>query len=238
MLLRGLAKDPAERWESAGAFAAALGDAVAQIAPHPPSPRIDPQRSWPHEPTTATHLRRLRRRAGPIAAVALAILLAAGAVLLATGGDDGSGPRDAGNRAERSTPKQSQRNRDRAQSPPAKTQTQPSGEAPADPAPSNPSPSRSGPSGASPAALNDQGFALMNAGRYDDAIPVLERAVAGFPEGSTDLTLAYALYNLGRSLRLAGRPAEAIPYLERRLEFKNQRGVVKRELAAARAAAG
>jgi tetratricopeptide (TPR) repeat protein len=90
----------------------------------------------------------------------------------------------------------------------------------------------------SPATLNDEGFRLMNAGRYDEAIPVLQRAVAGFPEDSTDLTYAYALYNLGRSLRLGGRPAEAIPLLERRLRFKNQRGVVKRELAAARRAAG
>ena len=51
----------------------------------------------------------------------------------------------------------------------------------------------------------------MNAGRYGDAIPLLQRAVRAFPAGSTDLTLAYALYNLGRSLRLAGRPDEAIP---------------------------
>jgi serine/threonine-protein kinase len=86
--------------------------------------------------------------------------------------------------------------------------------------------------------LNDQGFELMQAGRYDEAIPVLQRAVAAFGEGSTDLTLAYALYNLGRSLRLAGRPAEAIPVLERRLQFNNQRGVVKKELAAARSEAG
>ena len=78
----------------------------------------------------------------------------------------------------------------------------------------------------------------MNAGRYDEAIPPLQRAVAAFPKGSTDLTLAYALYNLGRSLRLAGRPAEAIPVLEQRLRFDNQRGVVKRELAAARNEAG
>ena len=78
----------------------------------------------------------------------------------------------------------------------------------------------------------------MNSGDYDRAIPVLERAVAAFPEGSTDVTLAYALYNLGRSLRLAGRPDEAIPILERRLEFSNQRGVVKKELKAARKAAG
>lgn len=92
-----------------------------------------------------------------------------------------------------------------------------------------PAPAEPQQSDASPAQLNDQGFGLMNAGDYSRAIPVLERAVAAFPEGSTDLTLAYALYNLGRSLRLAGRPGEAIPILERRLEFSNQRGVVKRE---------
>ena len=51
----------------------------------------------------------------------------------------------------------------------------------------------------------------MSAGRYDEAIPVLQRAVAAFPEGSTDLTLAYALYNLGRSLRLAGATGRGDP---------------------------
>ena len=86
-----------------------------------------------------------------------------------------------------------------------------------------------------PAALNDQGFRLMQSGRYKEAIPVLQRAVAAFPENSTELTLAYALYNLGHSLRLAGRPSEAVPILERRLRFANQRDVVRRELAAARA---
>jgi serine/threonine-protein kinase len=75
----------------------------------------------------------------------------------------------------------------------------------------------------------------MNAGRYDQAIPVLKQAIAGAPKTSADLTYAYALYNLGRSLRLAGKPAEAIPYLQRRLGIDNQLGVVRRELAAARA---
>ena len=78
----------------------------------------------------------------------------------------------------------------------------------------------------------------MRAGRYDEAVPVLQQAVAAFPAGSRDLTNAYALFNLGRSLRLAGRPAEAIPILERRLRIPNQRETVARELAAARAAAG
>jgi tetratricopeptide (TPR) repeat protein len=76
----------------------------------------------------------------------------------------------------------------------------------------------------------------MNAGRYDEAIPLLQRAVDAGREGS--LTKAYALYNLGRSLRLAGRPDEAIPVLERRLRSPNQRETVARELAAARRDAG
>ena len=80
---------------------------------------------------------------------------------------------------------------------------------------------------ADPRRAQRPGLPAHEAGRYDEAIPVLQRAVAAFPEGSTDLTLAYALYNLGRSLRLAGRPDEAIPNLERRLRFNNQRGVVR-----------
>ena len=54
----------------------------------------------------------------------------------------------------------------------------------------------------------------------------------------SDLNYAYALFNLGNALRLAGRPEEAIPILEQRLEIPNQTGKVRRELAAARAAAG
>ena len=76
----------------------------------------------------------------------------------------------------------------------------------------------------------------MQQGRYDEAIPVLQRAVAS-SQGSGGLTHAYALYNLGRSLRLAGRPREAIPILERRLRIPNQTDVVKRELKAAKRAA-
>jgi len=91
---------------------------------------------------------------------------------------------------------------------------------------------------ASAAELNDLGFALINEGRYDEAIPVLERAVAAFPDGSTDLTYAFALFNLGHALRLAGRPEEAIPILEQRLQIPNQTGEVRRELEAAIAAAG
>ena len=90
---------------------------------------------------------------------------------------------------------------------------------------------------ASGAELNDQGYALIQAGRYEEAIPVLQRAVDSFPDGTSDINYAYALFNLGQALRLAGRPEEAIPILEQRLEIPNQVETVERELAAARAAA-
>lgn len=90
---------------------------------------------------------------------------------------------------------------------------------------------------ADPYRLNDRGYALIQQGRYDEAIPLLEQAVAGL-EGSGDVTYAWALYNLGHALRLAGRPEEAIPILEQRLEIPNQTGVVTAELELAREEAG
>ena len=109
-------------------------------------------------------------------------------------------------------------------------------EAPDEPAP-QPAAEASAEPPADGAALNDLGFSLIQQGRYDEAIPVLQRAVDAL-SGSGSLTYAYALFNLGNALRLAGRPEEAIPILEERLEFSNQRGEVLRELEAAREAAG
>jgi serine/threonine protein kinase len=83
-------------------------------------------------------------------------------------------------------------------------------------------------------SLNEEGFEMIQTGRYEEAIPVLEEAVRAFPPGTDDLDYAYALFNLGNALRLSGRPEEAVPVLERRLEIPNQTGVVRRELAAAR----
>ena len=85
--------------------------------------------------------------------------------------------------------------------------------------------------------LNDEGFGLMQQGRYGDAIQLLRRST-DLLQGSGRIEYAYALFNLGRSLRLAGRPDEAIPILERRLEIPNQTGEVRAELEAAREAAG
>ncbi len=85
------------------------------------------------------------------------------------------------------------------------------------------------------ASLNDQGFALMQQGDFAAAVPLLEEAVASYPEDSQDIGYAYALFNLGKSLNRSGRPDEAIPVLERRLVFPDQRETVQRELDLARA---
>jgi hypothetical protein len=49
---------------------------------------------------------------------------------------------------------------------------------------------------------------------------------------------AYALFDLGRSLRLSGDPQAAIPILEQRLQYPNQTAVVQVELKLAEQAAG
>jgi serine/threonine-protein kinase len=87
-------------------------------------------------------------------------------------------------------------------------------------------------------SLNQEGFEMIQAGRYEEAVPVLEEAVDSYPSGSEDLEYAYALFNLGNALRLSGRPQEAIPVLEERLRIPNQTEVVEDELAAAESEAG
>jgi tetratricopeptide (TPR) repeat protein len=170
-------------------------------------------------------MERVRRRP-PVAAILLGVAAAAVGLIVGLTFLNGDGDGGGSTRTDRDKRTLQERRADRERSRSAEKKPQ-----------AAPSQSPAAPSG-SGSALNDQGFGLMSSGRYEEAIPVLERAVAAFPKGNSDLTLAYALYNLGRSLRLAGRPDEAIPILERRLEFNNQRGAVRRELAAARRAAG
>ncbi len=74
----------------------------------------------------------------------------------------------------------------------------------------------------------------MLQGAYTAAIPVLRQAIS--VASPRDINYAYALYDLGRSLRLAGDPAAAIPILERRLQIPNQTPVVLSELRLAQRA--
>ena len=83
--------------------------------------------------------------------------------------------------------------------------------------------------------LDARGHELMLSGSYTEAIPVLRQALAAASPSS--LTYAYALYDLGRSLRLAGDPKAAVSVLYQRLKIPNQTETVRLELQEALAGA-
>jgi tRNA A-37 threonylcarbamoyl transferase component Bud32 len=76
--------------------------------------------------------------------------------------------------------------------------------------------------------LEARGHGLMETGDYGAAIPALRQALA--TASPTSLTYAYALFDLGRSLRLSGDPRAAVTVLYQRLQIPNQTGVVRFEL--------
>jgi tetratricopeptide (TPR) repeat protein/predicted Ser/Thr protein kinase len=235
VLERGMEQDPERRPPSAGSLVEELSIAIergeSETVRAPFDPGVPTERMSRTGSADALGWRRIGGRSSytrPLAIGSLLLgILAVGAIAF-TGGDGEDTTRESGSG-------------DVAREPAQTTEPAPAQEpAPADeaaPAEEQPPAQESASEATSAAALNDQGFALIQGGRYGDAIPILERAVAGAERGG-GLTYAYALFNLGNALRLAGRPEEAIPILEARLEIPNQRGTVTRELEAARAAAG
>lgn len=225
-LARGMAADPADRHRSAGAFAADLAHALRSprsgLARPAPAPTAPAAPGPPAETAVLPSVRhavanRLRRLPDPSldwlavgAAGLMALVLAIGVLSALVSG----GERDV----------------DR-QPPAAAAGDAASGAEGSDVAGGQPNGDASA---SGPAKLNARGYALMQQGRYDEAIPLLRRAVAQYEPGSKRLTYAYALYNLGRSLRLAGHPERAVPVLERRLRIRSRIPAVRRELRAAR----
>jgi eukaryotic-like serine/threonine-protein kinase len=257
MLQRGMAREPARRPASAGELADELADALrnppAETAPSrrfvsrpPPAPvpaaapaRADDTAGDDPAPTAAPMRRARAGRRPGLPAILLALVFVALAIAAVTGsllsgGDDQS----SSSGADRTPVQPRQREPAKKQKKGKKeSKAEQSQGAPANAAPTAPAaPAEEAPasSSASGAELNAQGFALMNQGRYADAVPILEQAVESFPKGTTDLNYAYALYNLGKSLRLAGEPDKAIPILEQRLKIPNQTETVRRELELAK----
>jgi eukaryotic-like serine/threonine-protein kinase len=231
-IMRGLSEDPARRQRSAGELVDELAGGLARghedtrpLTPTLPGRQIHPM------PSRAPRISGARRsRAGAVLAltlVALAGLTAVGIALMGGDGGGGESPkkeakagRDAGGSRDASSAEATSTGDVAAPAPAAEDQA---------------SPASSSTDGAS---LNAEGFSLIQQGRAAEAVPVLRQAVDSFPEGTTDLNYAYALYNLGNALRLSGQPEEAIPILERRLQIPDQRSTVAAELARARAEAG
>ena len=213
-----LAEDPRERPLSAEHALAQLER--SRVVDEQPTEAFELPTSAPTEPLPRRLPGRDRRKLAAALLGTLAVLIVAVALALGGGGDSGGGG------GQQAAPAQERKGEGAS----------PTAEEPSQPATTGaPQPTATDP--ARGIALNDEGFALIEAGEYEAAVPVLEQAVGFFPEGTDDLNYAYALYNLGNALRLSGRPEEAIPVLERRLQIPDQEEAVREELETARAEA-
>jgi eukaryotic-like serine/threonine-protein kinase len=202
------AKQALARLERGGRRVEEPTQALRPVEPTPPA----------LEPPPTSH----RGRWGAAAAILGALAAIAVAVALVTGGGGGDSPKTQAAKAKSGKSRSKQVTKKAAETTPAA--------APA-----------AAPEGSDPAlgaALNEEGFALIQAGEYEAAVPVLEEAVRAFPPETEDVNYAYALFNLGNALRLSGRAEEAIPVLEQRLEIPDQTETVRQELEAARQEAG
>jgi serine/threonine-protein kinase len=214
VLARGMAKRPEDRWPSAGGFVEALTSAL-----QPATARSAPDDTTP---VMQSVVGRRRPRALAIAALA-ATALCVGMVIGAT------------NQGTRSHPHVVASARPASSSPaPVHAAHAPKRQRSTASGPTTIPPPRT--QSLSADALDARGHALMLAGDYPAAIPVLRRAIATASPDS--LTYAYALFDLGRSLRLGGDPRAAVPILWRRLQIPDQTGVVRLELQLALQAIG
>lgn len=222
---KGLAKDPAERYGTAGEFVAALRGAFAEAAGAtreqpivvPAPPPTEATRSLHRDPGVGYPPARSR---GAWALLAALLLLGAvgGAVLayLLTRGD-GASPTVV-TRVQRVTTRGRVTTVEKQV-----TVTTAAASTAAAPTSTAPAPS----SGASGAALNDAGFRKMQAGDYAGALPLLERAVQRL-QGTNSLTEAYADYNLASTRVHLGSCDGVLELLDRSESIQGQRDPIDR----------
>lgn len=206
-LARGLAKQPEQRYDSAADLVHALRDALdaaagGTIVGVPPPMGQSRERRW------------------VVPVIALGALLLAAGVLAAAllAGDD---PKEAVTTAPKTVKRTVKETVTLPGQTVVKTVTTEAAPttAPATTAPATPS--------GSPSQLNDQGFELMQAGNYDDALPLLEQAVAGL-SGSGEIAEAYASYNLAVTRVALGRCDGVVELLDRSEAVQGKRKEITR----------
>jgi eukaryotic-like serine/threonine-protein kinase len=199
VLSRGLAKDPALRYDSSAAFVAALREALAGAPTEVTRP-----------PTTFATAASVRRRR--VVAAALLGLLAVGAAGIALGTAASGGDE---RRAEVRTVVRTQTV---AGAPETQTVTV---EQPPTTQPQTRTASSSG------AELNDRGYELMQQGNYVAALPIFEQAVDALA-GTGSLAEAYASYNLAFSRFALERCDGVLQLLDRSETIQGQRREIDR----------
>jgi hypothetical protein len=90
-----------------------------------------------------------------------------------------------------------------------------------------PSTTSATPSGSSGTALNDAGFAKMQAGDYAGALPLLEQAVQKL-NGTGSTSEAYADYNLAYTRRALGQCTDVLTLLDRSQAIQGHRKEIDR----------
>ncbi|HEX8083240.1 MAG TPA: protein kinase [Solirubrobacteraceae bacterium] len=240
VMCRMLAKDPPDRYPTCALFVEELRHAVERapsvrreppteptrraVAPVPEREASRPRRLAPTPPAPPVPVRAEVERPGPrrgwIALAALAAVALAVALVALLGGDDGGrDSRQARDEPTRSQPRETQpRESEPTPAAPPATEEAPPAETTDNEPETGPGPSADE---ESPGALNDAGYAKLQAGDAEGAIPLLERSVEGFDQqgsAADPTTFGYALYNLGEAYFAVGRYDEAIAMYERRLE--------------------
>ena len=226
----GLAKDPARRFSSCADLVYALRAALDTAAGRTTVgviPAVPPRRSPSRD--------RSRSRLPVLAAAAVALALGGVAVAAALVGGDGETAAAPSEPAAAKTVKQTVtlqgttviQTVTTAPPIPEPVTTEPVTTAPVPTAPVTTSAVTTAPPSGSASSLNDQGFALMRAGDYNGALPLLEQAVAGLA-GSGSTSEAYASYNLAFTRLSLGRCDGVADLLDRSEAVQGQRKEIDR----------
>jgi tetratricopeptide (TPR) repeat protein len=206
VLARGLAKDPQHRFTSGSELVAALRDALDRAAG---TTRVAALQPVP------------RRRRVPMLLIGLGAALLAGvlaAALLAGRDDDRETQETTAPQTVRETVTLPGTTVVETVTTAAEKEPEPTTSVEEDDEPTPP---------AGAAELNDQGFQLMQEGRYEEALPLLEQAVAGL-SGSGDIAEAYASYNLAFTRRALGRCDGVLELLDRSEQVQGERKEITR----------
>jgi eukaryotic-like serine/threonine-protein kinase len=227
VLDRGMAKEPDDRWPSAGAMVAALDQAMGESRP-----MTEPTRPIAPVPPAIAQ----RDRGGGawpwiLAAVAALVVIAvAGAVLLS--GDDGepqsSQPTATATATAERTPEPTP---EKTPEPTPEKTPEPT------PEPTEEPPPAGGTDLDRAADLQLQGYNARRAGNYDQALTLSLQALEACGDTVQLSPCGYALYETGAALNALDRPDEAIGYLQQRLDQYGPNKEVEKELKAAEKAA-